>query len=96
MRRKNNITSQYIDTRILQLKEDHDKAKDPHDQKWYNRLIQELEWARQAVSGKFENPKLIKNSSATSTISISVMPLSLMTLVKSIGLLFGFSSKTRS
>ena len=46
MRRKNNITSQYIDTRILQLKEDHDKAKDPHDQKWYNRLIQELEWAR--------------------------------------------------
>jgi hypothetical protein len=48
MRRKNNITSQYIDTRILQLKEDHDKAKDPHDQKWYNRLIQELEWARQA------------------------------------------------
>ena len=54
MRRKNNITSRYIDTRILQLKEDHDKAKDPHDQKWYNRLIQELEWARQAVSGKFE------------------------------------------
>ena len=54
MRRKNNITNQYIDTRILQLKEDNDKAKDPHDQKWYNRLIQELEWARQAVSGKFE------------------------------------------
>tara|TARA_B100000927_G_scaffold22624_2_gene17184 strand:+ start:247 stop:438 length:192 start_codon:yes stop_codon:yes gene_type:complete len=54
MRRKNKVSANYIETRITQLKEDHDKAKDPHDQKWYNRLIQELEWARQAVHNKFE------------------------------------------
>ena len=28
-----------------QLKEDMDKAHDQHDKNWYNRLIQELNWA---------------------------------------------------
>lgn len=37
----------YIQTRIEQLKEDMTKAHDEHDQKWYNRCIQELEWAVQ-------------------------------------------------
>ena len=37
---------QYIEIRIEQLKADRDKAHDPHDRNWYQRLIQELEWAR--------------------------------------------------
>ena len=37
----------YITTRIEQLKEDMASAHDEHDQKWYNRLIQELDWVKQ-------------------------------------------------
>ena len=37
----------YIDTIIKQLKEDRDRAHDEHDQNWYNRLIQELDWVKQ-------------------------------------------------
>ena len=38
--------SQYIEIRITQLQEDKARATDPHDRGWYQRLIQELEWAR--------------------------------------------------
>lgn len=38
---------EYINVRIEQLKEDMDKASDPHDKQWYNRLIQELDWVLQ-------------------------------------------------
>ena len=38
--------AQYIEIRIEQLKADRDKAHDQHDRNWYQRLIQELEWAR--------------------------------------------------
>ena len=38
--------SQYIDVRIEQLKEDMDKASDPYDKQWYNRIISELYWAK--------------------------------------------------
>ena len=37
----------YVRTRIEQLKEDMAKASNPHDQQWYNRLIQELDWVKQ-------------------------------------------------
>ena len=37
----------YIATRIEQLKEDMARAHDEHDQNWYNRLIQELDWVKQ-------------------------------------------------
>ena len=37
----------YVETRIEQLKEDMAKASNPHDQQWYNRLIQELDWGKQ-------------------------------------------------
>lgn len=37
----------YIDVRIEQLKEELDKPNNSHDKSWYNRLIQELYWARQ-------------------------------------------------
>ena len=36
-----------ITTRIEQLKEDMARAHDEHDQNWYNRLIQELDWVKQ-------------------------------------------------
>ena len=37
---------EYIDIRINQLTEDMKKAKDDYDKQWYNRIIQELSWAR--------------------------------------------------
>ena len=48
MHRKNTSTRQdYIKTRIAQLTDDMNKAHDQHDKNWYNRLIQELNWAAQ-------------------------------------------------
>jgi len=48
MRRKNRTTRpDYIKTRISQLMDDMNKAHDQHDKNWYNRLIQELNWAYQ-------------------------------------------------
>lgn len=47
MRNKNNKAQHYISTRIEQLKEDLSKAHDDHDKLWYNRCIQELNWAAQ-------------------------------------------------
>jgi len=44
----------YITNRINQLKEDMARAHDEHDKNWYNRLIQELTWARD-MSGKPSN-----------------------------------------
>jgi DnaJ-domain-containing protein 1 len=38
--------TEYIDIRIDQLKEDLEKASNPDDRAWYNRLIQELSWAK--------------------------------------------------
>lgn len=54
--RRNRIPDQnsYINTRINQLKEDMTRAHDEHDKNWYNRLIQELSWARE-MSGKPSN-----------------------------------------
>ena len=37
----------YIKTRIEQLKEDMNKAHNEMDKMWYNRCIQELDWALQ-------------------------------------------------
>ena len=37
----------YLEVRIDQLKEDQQKCNDPYDKMWYNRLIQELDWAQQ-------------------------------------------------
>jgi hypothetical protein len=45
MRRgRNQNVETYINMRVQQLKDDMNKAHDPHDKNWYNRLIQELEW----------------------------------------------------
>lgn len=39
--------NKYIKTRMEQLKEDMSKAHDVRDKSWYNRCIQELDWALQ-------------------------------------------------
>jgi hypothetical protein len=36
----------YITMRVEQLKEDMEKASNPYDKQWYNRIIQELCWAQ--------------------------------------------------
>jgi len=33
-----------------QLAEDRDKASKDYDKQWYTRLIQELDWAQQAIN----------------------------------------------
>jgi hypothetical protein len=43
--KQKNIT-EYIDIRVSQLLEDMDRAKDPYDKQWYNRIISELNWAK--------------------------------------------------
>ena len=40
----------YIKTRMEQLKDDMSKAHNEHDRMWYNRCIQELDWALQMQS----------------------------------------------
>ena len=42
----------YVDVRIEQLKEELTRPNSEHDKNWYNRLIQELDWARQMSKGK--------------------------------------------
>jgi len=38
--------TEYIEMRISQLTEDMNKASDDYDKQWYNRIIQELSWAK--------------------------------------------------
>ena len=40
----------YIVMRKEQLAEDRDKASKDYDKQWYTRLIQELDWAQQAMN----------------------------------------------
>lgn len=47
--------TRYIKARIQQLTDDMNKAHDPHDKNWYNRLIQELEWVEQMKSKATHN-----------------------------------------
>jgi hypothetical protein len=41
------VKPNYIEVRIEQLKEELSRPNTEHDKQWYNRLIQELDWARQ-------------------------------------------------
>lgn len=45
----------YIDTRISQLKEEMLKPNNEYDRSWYNRLIQELDWAQQMETSPTKN-----------------------------------------
>ena len=40
----------YIVMRQAQLSEDRHKASKDYDKQWYTRLIQELDWAQQAMN----------------------------------------------
>jgi hypothetical protein len=53
MKKRNRID--YIEIRINQLKEDLSKTNQGYDRQWYNRLIQELDWARQMESQEVTN-----------------------------------------
>jgi len=55
-RRINREPVDYITVRKSQLLEDRDKASKDYDRQWYNRLIQELDWA-----GEFTSNKLTRN-----------------------------------
>ena len=46
------IKPNYIEVRIEQLKEELSRPNTAYDKNWYNRLIQELDWARQMGKGK--------------------------------------------
>ena len=53
MRRTGQIKSSgrdYIVMRQAQLSEDREKASKDYDKQWYTRLIQELDWAQQAMN----------------------------------------------
>ena len=55
MRRRNKSTHEYIKSRIPQLMDDMNKASDPYDKQWYNRIIQELTWAYEIQSDNKTN-----------------------------------------
>jgi len=42
--------SKYLDMRISQLKKDAAKCHSEYDRQWYNRMINELHWAKQNIS----------------------------------------------
>ena len=52
-------TREFIQIRIDQLKEDREKANDPHDRLWYDRLIDELEYVRLYDQNHFKDKGFI-------------------------------------
>ncbi len=52
----------YIDARIAQLKADRDRCKNPSDVMWYNRAMQELDWAKQALTGDYSEECVLARS----------------------------------
>jgi hypothetical protein len=55
MKRGTKSTREYIKARIPQLMDDMNKATDPYDKQWYNRIIQELTWAYEMQSDNKTN-----------------------------------------
>lgn len=54
--------NEYLEARLRELTEDMGRSTQEHDKKWYNRLIQELDWARQLNNGKFTNDCYMENT----------------------------------
>jgi hypothetical protein len=52
----------YIDARISQLKSDRDLSNNPVDVMWYNRTMQELDWAKQAITGEYSEQCVLERS----------------------------------
>lgn len=63
MRRTKKLTGTgYIDSRIAQLKSDRDLSTNPADIMWYNRTMQELDWARQAITGDYSDQCVLERT----------------------------------
>jgi hypothetical protein len=63
MRRVKESTGlRYIDARISQLKSDRNLSKNPADVMWYNRTMQELDWAKQAVTGEYSEKCVLERT----------------------------------
>lgn len=52
----------YIDARIEQLKADRDLSRNSADIMWYNRTMQELDWAKQAMMGEFSDKCVLERT----------------------------------
>lgn len=52
----------YIDARIEQLKSDRDLSKNSADIMWYNRTMQELDWAKQTMMGEFSDKCVLERT----------------------------------
>ena len=53
---------QYIDGRLSQLEEDKSVCLSRLDKMWYNRLMQELEWAKQSINGEYQPDCVLSES----------------------------------
>ena len=58
----------YIPMRIEQLLEDRDKAKQDYDKLWYTRVIQELDWAQQAIANTKQRNCYMERDNALSCL----------------------------
>ena len=62
MRRGRNPSfEKYINMRIAQLKQDMEKAHDDYDKQWYNRLIQELCWAKSQQHDCYSHEEVVQH-----------------------------------
>lgn len=61
-RAKKSAGTGYIDSRIAQLKSDRDLSKNPADIMWYNRTMQELDWAKQAITGDYSDQCVLERT----------------------------------
>ena len=61
-RAKKSAGTRYIDSRIAQLKSDRDLSKNPADVMWYNRTMQELDWAKQAITGDYSDQCVLERT----------------------------------
>jgi hypothetical protein len=63
MRRAKKLTGTgYIDSRIAQLKSDRDLSTNSADVMWYNRTMQELDWAKQAITGNYSDQCVLERT----------------------------------
>ncbi|MCP4008102.1 MAG: hypothetical protein GY726_01155 [Proteobacteria bacterium] len=61
-RAKKSSGTRYIDSRIAQLKSDRDLSTNSADIMWYNRTMQELDWAKQAITGDYSDQCVLERT----------------------------------
>ena len=72
MKRVKPVKPDYISTRIEQIKEELTKPNSEHDKNWYNRLIQELDWARQMADQGYPSYNCYMEGEKNQTINNNV------------------------